>query len=438
MAPVRITSALLCCMAVPLASAWSLVREGQYVCHSDRSQIALHDVTSSECRMSLDVTDACVENCADYCAGHNFADLFGSQCACFDECTMEDVPSPGTWAIICLQGNCEPSSVTTAAPSPAHHWLLPGQPDEWVVDAYLCGDDSSNQATTPSPVYDHDITVTCCNMAGTAGYRDCSWYPRTFHEAEQLCAGVGHRLCTLDEMEANVGASTGCLFDYSWNWVSTECTPSTDDEQASYHWTVVGRSQIGYTPQCMPDTATEANLLQSSGSSFVNRGTDDIGVSCCALDGSSGSRPGCHSAKTHPEAVQICADHGLRLCTRSELESDVTGRTGCSFDHHMNWVSDPCGSDTASASAISATERFLGDAKHAVPGKSGPQFNFSTGSLTIQLSWRDLVILGLVILNMVSLTVVCGICAQSRSRRKGAKYHSVNYSTDTELGDVEQ
>lgn len=46
----------------------------------------------------------------------------------------------------------------------------------------------------------------------------------SFQSAHQLCDGIGARLCTEDELNANVARGTGCLADYLTVWTQTPCT----------------------------------------------------------------------------------------------------------------------------------------------------------------------------------------------------------------------
>ena len=78
-----------------------------------------------------------------------------------------------------------------------------------------------------------------------------------------------------------------------------------------------------------------------------------ISVSCCELDGSDGVRPDCNAySKTYDEAVQLCADHHYRLCTKSEIEAKITNGKGCQFDYRYNWVSDECTTSTGTVCQV--------------------------------------------------------------------------------------
>jgi hypothetical protein len=44
---------------------------------------------------------------------------------------------------------------------------------------------------------------------------------------------------------------------------------------------------------------------------------------------------------TYAEAEQACAAAGMRLCTRGEIEDDICCGTGCGYDGHVVWTSEP-------------------------------------------------------------------------------------------------
>jgi len=81
----------------------------------------------------------------------------------------------------------------------------------------------------------------------------------------------------------------------------------------------------------------------------------NIGVGCCSLDGTSGSRPDCKSPATYQEAVDLCSSRGRRLCTEQEMligksnGKGITEGKGCQFDKAYQWVSDECVTSNAAA-----------------------------------------------------------------------------------------
>merc|ERR1739838_1019421 len=86
----------------------------------------------------------------------------------------------------------------------------------------------------------------------------------------------------------------------------------------------------------------------------------DIGVRCCKDedDGTvTGYSPDCDAyPATYDDAVKVCTeDNDYRLCTRDEMESDITKGTGCRFNHVYSWTSDECQSSGCDAASFTAS-----------------------------------------------------------------------------------
>ena len=66
-------------------------------------------------------------------------------------------------------------------------------------------------------------------------------------------------------------------------------------------------------------------------------------VRCCSEDGSTCDTKGGHTcpndAVPFDDAVSECEDHGMRLCTKDELLSDVCCGSGGSCDSYAIWTS---------------------------------------------------------------------------------------------------
>eukprot|EP00419_Tripos_fusus_P069355 CAMPEP_0172891072 /NCGR_PEP_ID=MMETSP1075-20121228/142933_1 /TAXON_ID=2916 /ORGANISM="Ceratium fusus, Strain PA161109" /LENGTH=544 /DNA_ID=CAMNT_0013745465 /DNA_START=18 /DNA_END=1649 /DNA_ORIENTATION=- len=64
-------------------------------------------------------------------------------------------------------------------------------------------------------------------------------------------------------------------------------------------------------------------------------------VRCCVNDGTAcySKQVGCLQDRTLAQAMEACAEHGQRLCTKGELEKGVCCRTGCGFDSSLAWSS---------------------------------------------------------------------------------------------------
>ena len=87
-----------------------------------------------------------------------------------------------------------------------------------------CPKENYGQTLTLIP---QEAAVRCCSLSGinciTPGGHNAEHYGRcletaTFHEAEEKCASINMRLCTLDELESNLCCGTGCYFDLKPTW----------------------------------------------------------------------------------------------------------------------------------------------------------------------------------------------------------------------------
>ena len=64
------------------------------------------------------------------------------------------------------------------------------------------------------------------------------------------------------------------------------------------------------------------------------------GVRCCSDDGTTCNTIGkCPGTSTHSEAKQVCIEKGMRLCTKSELLTEICCKTGGNCDNHPVWTS---------------------------------------------------------------------------------------------------
>jgi len=168
-------------------------------------------------------------------------------------------------------------------------------------------------------------------MAGTEGSRPGCLKGVTFSEAEDACADAGLRLCTQFEVEAGIGAGSGCDFDGYHVWTSTMC--------GSMYVIVDGDDDNANGGSNKPAECTSA--ASTNGIASNDHGTL-IGVQCCNMAGTEGSRPGCLKGVTFSEAEDACADAGLRLCTQFEVEAGIGAGSGCDFDGYHVWTSTPC------------------------------------------------------------------------------------------------
>jgi hypothetical protein len=225
-------------------------------------------------------------------------------------------------------------------------------------------------------------TVTGADSAGCTS--DASWAT-----ADAICLSAGARLCTVEELEADETAGTGCGFDAALSWSRDNLNCSTGQ-----HTAVIGRSTssascmtcVAGTTVCLPDStpsavrccadtdATESPSCLPGGavpapppalvplpSGCVSRD------SCATLHMSFGGWPnntyvqGCGESDNGfdsganncfgnddntiidwQQAASLCFEAGARLCTATELQYGAGKGTGCGHDAAYVWSSDSC------------------------------------------------------------------------------------------------
>merc|ERR1712007_152699 len=219
-----------------------------------------------------------------------------------------------------------------------------------------------------------------CNVWGESHINGVCHAQKTFAEAENICSGVGARLCTKEELENDCPRGTGCNFDREQNWSSTPVTPCTDNASCEDGDSCTdntcgndGKCTSVISPTCSTKSivcgSTAGNCRQSATNDPVQEASPNESheVRCCR-EGPSGNwnrkygscasniygessfsgGVGCVHSATYDEAQQICSNAGGRLCTAAELLADCTRGSGCSHDHDYIWSSSPYGSSSAS------------------------------------------------------------------------------------------
>lgn len=91
-----------------------------------------------------------------------------------------------------------------------------------------CCGTTENPGVVSSCCYPDNTNWDCgsppCSCPGSgADYERCMKVS-TAAEAEARCAALGRRLCTKDEVEANVANGAGYYLDFAYIWTSTPCT----------------------------------------------------------------------------------------------------------------------------------------------------------------------------------------------------------------------
>lgn len=168
-------------------------------------------------------------------------------------------------------------------------------------------------------------SVRCCSMNGAAvsmSVYGCN-ADRTYQEAIAICSSNNLRLCSLLEISSNQACGTGCGFDGQRIWTLTSCRSPNAKAK-----TVSGcprASENSHPETC--DAVTERRSVR-----------------CCSQEGASVNMGiyGCHSQKTYEEALAVCSSNNLRICSFSEIMSNLVCGTGCDFDRHRVWTSTEC------------------------------------------------------------------------------------------------
>jgi len=205
-------------------------------------------------------------------------------------------------------------------------------------DPMVCGESDNGFNTYESDV---DAAGLC---AGDNELAHDGWA-----HAAAMCTGLGARLCTTDEIQADETRGTGCGHDNAWVWGVEAC----DAVETDCHLIACGSTANGCAseePYCAPNAelhevscCSDTDVTPDDG---VNDwvGTGSGGRALCTTgifgfrrpDGTNGS---CNHAATYTAAVAWCADNGGRLCTADEVNNDCTRGTGCSHDGDLQWTS---------------------------------------------------------------------------------------------------
>lgn len=233
---------------------------------------------------------------------------------------------------------------------------------------------------TQSTMRPRNITVSCCDNYSVGSRPGCLSgvdYPT----ASAHCASFGLRLCTVAEFNAEAVKNKGCGFDNLPNWLLDSCegcdeapapdgTSCDDYNSDSLYDECLSGVCLGTVEDlcvdltCPQELECQERVCESAvGAKFYTAsnhfkggfpltceraqtsqvGLNHVGiaVTCCDESGDA-SRPGCVSGLSYTNATAHCQSHGLRLCTLAEWQSNSTTFSGCAFDHHPNWLLDPC------------------------------------------------------------------------------------------------
>lgn len=188
--------------------------------------------------------------------------------------------------------------------------------------------------------------------------------------AEEFCANLGARLCSLDELHVGVTSTTGCGKDAERVWSRSACgngqfyTAAGTPDQAGIHPDAcTPGTSTAHTRCCADDGGDRSALtcaelralaynygtpkpplpLTEGGWTLAGGGNNNrsCAASFLAYDVGGNLLPGpdddsymgerCQKDLTPATAALTCLANGARLCTQSEVQSLSPG-TGCGFD----------------------------------------------------------------------------------------------------------
>ena len=102
-----------------------------------------------------------------------------------------------------------------------------------------CFSDSDTSRGSMGDSSYRDLSVQCCSSASmsASGSRQPCQQGVNYNSAASTCSSRGLQLCSLAQVQANIGAGSGCSHDSRHVWTSTECTlyagPNGDTYSAS-------------------------------------------------------------------------------------------------------------------------------------------------------------------------------------------------------------
>lgn len=181
-------------------------------------------------------------------------------------------------------------------------------------------------------------------------------------DATDLCAASGARMCTIDEIDSGVTATTGCNFDTQYTWTSTWCGLGPEGGKF-YIGMGAGGSNADrkcknpkklYPVRCCSDvdlsavtaapaTTTTTFPFLSARKDCATLGWEVTGSACGESDKAfKNGVDKCFSWKNHPDAERKCKKLGGRMCSQADIEAGVGKATGCGFDSSFLWTSTQC------------------------------------------------------------------------------------------------
>jgi len=229
----------------------------------------------------------------------------------------------------------------------------------YVVHGYSradCLETMDPTCSTRAVSQDQRFKVRCCADSDPGGWSKkdgCSVYTKSnvpkcvsmdWDSAAEICAAVGGRLCTLDELESDCSKDGGCGFNRHMVWSSTvesSQTVTTRAEDTGYH-IVQGKQrakcQDTIDPKCTSRAVSADEIWNVRCCADTDPGGWYKSDDCAVFTNS--KIPNCERGDWST-AVELCTSVGGRLCTKDELEypNQCSAGGGCDFDNYMVWSS---------------------------------------------------------------------------------------------------
>merc|ERR1719445_669107 len=294
------------------------------------------------------------------------------------------------------------STLFDGADSAGYHEVVQGRRNSaWgLLPRYYCQSDDDNQAAYQAPWLGYDIAVRCCSGSGHSveGHTpDCGAHPATYADAVRVCTVDNpYRLCTRQEILAQVTAGTGCMYNGAYIWVSDECDDPLPTPQPTPQPTGTGCDAASFTAQGC--TEGENCFLED-----LNRWSG----SCCTTDFQ------CLEGEGDCDSDSDCAP-GL-----------VCGTNNCGADSPFQDTHDCC-----EESAVSTDMSVAASAGAAVVAEDGSGADEAKPDGNTTVIWMEAVFGALIAAVLISAAVLLVLFMAKRRKSAGKK-------AETEMCDVE-
>jgi len=406
-------------------SQWFAAGSPDYYCNQDTVTDALYD---TDLRWDQLVPKSIAVSCCSIDGSTGYRPDCDAEPATYDEaydlcssfgyrlCTLNEMLNLITMSKGCKYDHAYNWVSDACEAYSPHRYIAAGNYPNgaWTTTASLCTDVTSNQATESAPTYGTNIAVGCCELDGSGGARpDCNAHPQTYDDAEAICYRNGYRLCTLNELlDRRLTNGKGCGYDNAYNWVSDACEECSCTFTGWQHGKYAGDA---YTTSIVGvwynvPAANKISSLAVHGSCELEVANGNDGASILYTYG--------EGTYTHPLP---------------------------SGNDNINSVKLECVTDDSMAPMMVDHREYPQPQRHNafrnIPLPHGVEDVASTWNdwiatkYTTELTMKDMVLIGLVILNLSLILVVIVKCCCNRccsNQVVAVKYEPVSIVTESE------